>query len=256
MGSFARIEVKAGSGNDRIRLDTRNGAFTTARPTRVSGQKGDDTLIGGNGNESLSGGDGNDVIDGNGGVDRVFLGSGNDTFTSDPADGSDVVRGGGGSDTIVLNGSGDDENVTATANAGRVALSRAVGTIRDPGNLVLDLDDVEAARVRPIGGKDQVTVNDLAGTDLARIDVDLAATLGGAAPDEPGDTVFVLGTAENDTLAVTASGATVKVDGLAAAVRITHSVTDVDKLAIDTLGGVDDVSIDPAVLALIHVSGQ
>ncbi len=66
---FDRIVVNAGDGNDQVRIDDSNGAFTTTTPTQINGQGGDDTLLGGSGAETLNGGDGNDVVDGNGGAD-------------------------------------------------------------------------------------------------------------------------------------------------------------------------------------------
>ena len=44
--------------------------------------------------------------------------------------------------------------------------------------------------------------------------------------------------------------------GLAASVRIAHTDPALDRLTIDTLAGNDNVSIDPAVNALIQVSVQ
>jgi Ca2+-binding RTX toxin-like protein len=254
LGAFARIDVEAGRGNDRIRIDSRNGIFTNARPTRIHGGKGNDTLIGGDGRETLFGDSGDDVVDGNGGADTVVLGGGTDTVVWNPGDGPDVVRGGSGSDTLVFSGSADDEFLTAAANAGRVSFSRDLAT-GDGGSTVLSLDDVEAIHVRALGGNDEITIGDLSGTDLARVDVDLAAP-GGTSPDGQADTVAVSGTDGDDTLAVTASGGTVSVNGLATSVRVSHADPDADKLAIDTLGGLDSVTVDPAVSALINVSGS
>src|SRR5436305_8803945 len=93
---FDRIVVNAGDGNDHVRIDESNGAFTTTTPTQINGQAGDDKLLGGSGAETLNGGDGNDVVDGNGGADRVTLGFGDDRFVWDPGDGSEVVEGGTG----------------------------------------------------------------------------------------------------------------------------------------------------------------
>ena len=123
LGSIAAIDVEAGGGNDRIRIDTRNGSFTKARPTRINGGSGNDTLIGGDGNETLIGGDGNDVVDGNGGADTVSLGNGNDTLNWDAGDGSDAVRGGSGTDTLVVTGSAVDEFLGTTTRAGRVTFT-------------------------------------------------------------------------------------------------------------------------------------
>ena len=104
LNTFGAIDVEAGNGNDTVRIDQANGVFTTTEATRIDGQNGDDTLIGGSGNEVLVGGRGDDVVDGNAGADTAFLGQGDDTFIWDPGDGSDVVEGGKGSDTMVFNG--------------------------------------------------------------------------------------------------------------------------------------------------------
>ena len=63
-----------------------------------------------------------------------------------------------------------------------------------------------------------------------------------------------MGTAGDDTIAATANGSAVTVSGLGTTVDIAHADVDSDKLAIDPLAGNDDVSVDPAVNALIQVS--
>ena len=75
-----KIIVNARGGADLARIDESNGVFTDAIPTRINGQDGRDTLLGGLGAETLRGGDGNDVVDGNGGDDLAFLGARNDIF--------------------------------------------------------------------------------------------------------------------------------------------------------------------------------
>jgi hypothetical protein len=151
---------------------------------------------------------------------------------------------------LVFNGFGANESMTATPSGGRVLFTRVQG------NIVMDLDDVEAIDVRPLGGTDSVTVNDTTGTDLTRVDVDLAAAPGGATGDGLADTVTVKGTAGDDTIAANASGAAVQVSGLAAVVRITHADTVSDALVIDSLAGVDNVAVDPALAGLIQVAVQ
>ena len=170
--------------------------------------------------------------------------------TWDPGDGSDVVRGGGGTDALVFTGSDDDEVLGVTANAGRVAVTR------DVGNVVMDLDAVEAIRLRTLLGNEHVTIGDLTGTDLASVDVDLAAVRGGTTSDNQKDFVTVTGTAGNDTVAVTASGDAISVDGLAAAVRVTHADPEGDRLDVDTLGGDDQVSIGAGVDGLVQLAVQ
>jgi len=246
--TFGAIDVEAGSGNDTVKIDQVNGAFTTTTPTRIAGQNGDDTLIGGSGNEVLVGGRGDDVVDGNGGVDTALLGQGDDIFVWDPGDGSDVVEGGAGFDKMVFNGAGGNEIMAATANFGRVSFTRNLG------NIVMDLNDVETIDVNALGGTDSVTVTNMSGTDLRRVNVDLAGALGGSASDGAADTVTVAGTKGDDTIAADANGSAVDVSGLAAFVRITHADADKDSLVIDGVAGNDAIAVDPAVAALIQVS--
>lgn len=248
LGTFGSIDVEAGNGDDTVRIDQVNGAFTTTKSTQIDGENGDDTLIGGSGAETFSGGNGDDVVDGNQGADTAFLDRGDDTFVWDQGDGSDIVEGGSGFDTQVFNGFGANEIMAATASDGRVLFTRVQG------NIVMDLDDVEAIDVRPLGGTDTVTVNDMTGTDLLRVDVDLAAALGGSTSDGLADTVRVAGTTGDDSIAADANGAAVEVSGLAALVRITHADPASDTLVIDTHAGADDVALDPGLAALILVT--
>jgi len=248
LSTFRAIDVEAGNGNDIVRIDEVNGAFTTTKPTRIDGENGNDTLLGGSGAEVFYGGRGDDVVDGNGGADTAFLGKGDDTFVWDPGDASDIVEGESGSDAMVFNGSGGDEIMAATADGGRVLFTRNLGSI------VMDLDGVEVIDVRALGGTDTVSVNDVGGTDLERVDVDLAAALGGSTADGKADTVTVIGTKGDDPIAADATGAAVEVSGLAAFVRITHADAASDMLVIDTLAGNDTVTLDPALAGLILVS--
>ena len=248
VSAFRVIDVDAGAGNDTVRIDQVNGAFTTTEATSIDGENGDDTLIGGSGAEVFFGGNGDDFVDGNGGADTAFLGRGDDVFVWDPGDASDVVEGEKGSDTMVFNGAAGNEIMAATADVGRVLFTR------NPGNIVMDLDGVEAIDVRALGGIDTVTVSDVGGTDLEGVDVDLAAALGGSTADGQADTVTVAATKGDDSIAVDANGAAVEVSGLDTVVRITHADSASDTLVIDTVAGADDISLDPAVDELILVS--
>ena len=156
----------------------------------------DDTLGGGAGAESLIGGDGNDAIDGNGGNDTALMGAGDDTFVWDPGDGSDVVEGQDGADTMLFNGAGGAEQVDLSANGNRLKFFRTQGTI------TMDTAGVERVDFNALGGADLVTVNDLSGTDVSDVSVDLAGTLGGATGDGQPDRVVVNATNGNDTIDV------------------------------------------------------
>ena len=107
----ARIAVDARAGDDLVRIDDANGAFTDAIPTTIDGGFGSDNLAGGAGAERLRGGPGTDAVDGNRGNDLALMGSGDDTFTWDPGDGSDTIEGQTGTDTMRFNGAGAAENI-------------------------------------------------------------------------------------------------------------------------------------------------
>lgn len=246
--TFTRVVVNGRDGDDSVRIAEANGVFTTTEGIRVDGGNGDDSFIGGSGNELFVGGRGDDFTDGNGGADTARLGQGDDTFVWDPGDASDAVDGGAGADTLVFNGAGGNEVMAATASLGRVLFTRVQGGI------VMDLDGVETIDVNALGGVDLVTVDDVTGTDLRRVNVDLAAALEGTAGDRQGDTVAVLGTGGDDSITATAVAGAVSVTGLNAGVRITGADADLDTLAIDARGGDDVVAVDPGVENLIEVT--
>jgi Ca2+-binding RTX toxin-like protein len=230
----ARIELAAGDGDDLVRIDEANGVFSDI-PAMLDGEAGDDALLGGTAAELLLGGDGVDSIDGNRGNDVAFTGAGDDTFVWDPGDGSDVVEGQDGADTMVFNGAGGAEQVDLSANGNRLRFFRTQGTI------TMDTRSVERVDFRALGGADLVTVNDLSGTDVTSVDIDLAGTLGGAAGDGQEDRVVVNGTNANDAIVVNGDAGGVKASGLAATVGILHSEAARDRLEINTLAGTDAV---------------
>jgi Ca2+-binding RTX toxin-like protein len=231
----ARIAVDAGAGDDLVRIDESNGAFTDSIPTTLGGGDGNDTIAGGKGVETLLGGNGNDSIDGNGGNDLALLGTGNDTFIWDPGDGSDTIEGQDGTDTMRFNGANVAERVALSANGNRLKF------LRDPGNVTMDTAGVERVDFNALGGADLVSVNDLSGTDVSDVNVDLAGTLGGAAGDGQADSVSVNGTNGNDTINISGDASGVAVSGLAALVAIQHQDPN-DGLAVNGLGGNDAIS--------------
>jgi Ca2+-binding RTX toxin-like protein len=237
---LARIVVDARAGDDVVRIDERNGAFTDSIPTTINGGDGNDNLAGGSGAERLLGGAGNDSIDGNGGNDVAVLGAGDDTFVWDPGDGSDTVEGQDGSDTMVFNGANGVEQVDLSANGHRLRL------FRTQGNITMDTAGVETADVNAFGGADTVTVNNLTGTDVKTVNTDLAATLAGNTADGQTDQVIVNGTNGNDAINVSGDASGVAVTGLAAQVAIQHQEPS-DELAVNGLDGND--SLDAAQLA-------
>jgi Ca2+-binding RTX toxin-like protein len=244
---IAEIAVNGGAGGDLVRIDESNGAVNAGIPTTLRGGDGNDTLAGGSGDETLRGGDGHDSIDGNRGADVGLMGDGADTFVWDPGDGSDVVEGQSGTDTMLFNGAPIAEQFDLSANGRRLRFFRDVGAI------TMDTRGVERVDVPTLGGSDLVTVNNLSGTDVGRVNVDLAGTLGGASGDGQPDRVVVKGTEGNDTIDVSGDAGGVKVSGLAATLGLLHAEAANDRLEIDTLAGTDTVDSGGLAAGLIQL---
>lgn len=226
-----------------------SGALTLS----VNGLGGPDTITGATGLSSLGipmiidGGRGDDTITG-GGINLLLGGPGNDTFVWNPGGGSDVIDGQGGQDVLVFHGANVSENIALSANGPRLRFSRDVATV------ALDVNDVERVDVEAIGGADNVVVNDLSGTGVTLVNVDLAGILGGALGDSQSDAVTVNATTGTDRIDVSADADAVVVDGLAAQVRITHAEPTLDRLIVDTLGGGDTIRLGPGLDALISTT--
>jgi Ca2+-binding RTX toxin-like protein len=213
------LAVNGGAGNDVIDASKLKAGQVNLT---INGGDGDDQIIGSAGNDTVIGGRGNDT---------ALLGAGDDTFVWNPGDGSDTVEGQGGNDTLVFNGANVNENIELSANGSRTRLSRDVAAI------VMDLNSVETIDLKTLGGNDTVTVDDLTGTSVKHVNVNLAGANG--APDGAPDTVVINGTAGNDVITVTNNNGVVTVTGLATDVTIANFDAN-DRIVINGLGG-DDV---------------
>jgi Ca2+-binding RTX toxin-like protein len=243
--AFARsavdaIRVQMGNGGDSVRVDDANGTFTDGVPTTIAGGNGGDSLNGGQGAETFRGGNGDDNVDGGKGNDSADLGRGDDSFRWDPGEGSDVIEGQSGSDTMVFNGAAVNEDVTLSANGGRLIF------FRNPASITMDTDGVETVDFNALGGTDNITVDDLTGTDVTRTNLDLAGSLGGNASDGALDSVIVNGTNGVDTINIDGNGSGADVTGLATAVSVRHAdpndnADPNDSLSVNTLAGDDHV---------------
>src|ERR1700690_2585163 len=236
-GANDQLIVSGGAGNDVI-----SAASLVAGNVQltIDGGAGNDTITGSAGNDMLLGGDGNDTVIGGRGNDVAFLGNGNDTFIWNPGDGSDVVEGQAGTDTLVFNGANVAENIDISANGSRVRM------FRDVGNVTMDLNGIEHIQLATLGGADNVTVDDLSGTDAKQVAIDLSATPGSGQGDGVADTVNVNGTAGDDHISVVSNGSSVLVNGLPAQVTINGVDAGLDSLVVN--GGTGDDIINASGL--------
>src|SRR6516165_3105466 len=231
IGTTENFVLNMNGGDDQF---SATGNLAALINVTVDGGAGNDTILGSNGNDHLFGGDGNDFIDGEQGNDVAFLGTGDDVFQWDPGDGSDTVEGGDGTDTLVFNGANVNEKIDISANGQRARFTR------DVANITMDLNGVEDIDFNALGGADTITVNDMTGTDVKDVAIDLSGTPGSGVGDGAADTVIVNGTNGKDTVQVSGSGGSVTVAGLPAFVTIAGAEGANDSLVIKTLGG-DDV---------------
>jgi Ca2+-binding RTX toxin-like protein len=218
------IDVFGGNGNDTISLDNIAPPAGQALPTaHLFGGNGNDTLFGGGGNDILDGGAGDDMVTGGKGADTAFLGTGNDTFIWNPLDGNDTVDGGNGFDTLVFNGKNGGETFTIEANgSGGATFSRDKGTI--------DLTSVERIQFNAQGQfADNITIDDLTGTGVKQVVVDLG---GGGGGDGEADMVAIKSTSGNP-ITVTDDNGKVTVSGLASDVTLFNFEVGLDQLSIN-----------------------
>jgi Ca2+-binding RTX toxin-like protein len=235
------LVINALDGNDTI-----DASALTLGPIKlaIDGGAGNDTIIGSGGNDVLIGGDGNDVVTGGRGNDVAFLGAGDDRYIWNPGDGSDTVEGQTGFDTLAFNGSDAGENISISANGSRATL------FRDVGNVTMDLNGIERIELAAAGGADNIVVNDLTGTGITQVAIDLAAAGTGHGDGQP-DQVTVNGTLGNDFITIGNNGGVVTVGGLAETVTIAHADGALDQLTIS--GGQGDDVIDASNLSANHI---
>lgn len=261
-GQSDTVFVAAGTGDDLINVTANSGVVVVkglaeqvsisgvdvgSDLLQVSGAAGNDTITaanlgvgrinlvidGGSGNDSIIGSAGNDTVRGGIGFDMAQLGAGDDLFVWNPGDGSDTVEGQAGTDTLQFNGANIGERIELTANAERLRLTR------DIAGITMDVNQVERVQLNPSGGADTITVNDLTGTGVGRVEIGLGALGGGGGGDGQVDTIVINATNGDDTILVTNSNGVVTVSGLPTEVTITNFDAN-DRIIINGLGG-DDV---------------
>ncbi len=256
-GLPATVAVTGSEGaNDSLIISTLGGSDTinaSALPAgivqlTVDAGAGSDNIVGSAGDDTLIGGDGNDFVDGGRGNDVVFLGAGNDTFKWDPGDGSDVVEGQDGIDNMIFNGSNASEKIDVSANGSRVRFTR------DVGNITMDLNGIETVNFNALGGADTVTVNDLTGTGLNRVNIDLSSPAGSGTGDGQPDNVIVNGTNAADNIQVAGNHSSIAVTGLPSVVVITGAESANDRLTVNGLGGDDTLNASNVIANVVGIT--
>ena len=213
-----RLVLNGGAGNDLFEA-----TFLAAGKIALQ-------LNGGAGNDSFTGSAGNDTVIGGTGNDAAWLGAGNDLFIWNPGDERDVVEGQGGIDTLRFNGDAGNASFGIGRNGGGAMLATDIGFA------TVDVNDVEHIQLNAFGGSDLISVNDLSGTDVKQVAIDLGISDGKA------DMVSLFGSAGNDTVTVATVGFAVAVTGLAAQVSVTHAEGANDLLQINADTGNDSIN--------------
>ena len=136
----------------------------------------------------LIGGDGNDIVIGGRGNDVALARRRQRHLHLEPGRRQRHVEGQAGTDTLVFNGANVDENIDISANGSGRGCPATSAT--SPWTSTAS----STSSSTPLGGADTVTVNDLTGTDVTQVAIDLAATPGSGRATAQPDTVIVNGT--------------------------------------------------------------
>jgi Ca2+-binding RTX toxin-like protein len=262
------IRVNGNGGDDVITAG--NGLATLASLT-LDGGAGNDRIVGGDGADVLVGGDGTDTVAGGRGNDTALLGAGDDSFTWDPGDGSDAVEGGAGADTLQFNGSNANEQMELSADGRRLRFARDIAAV------TMDTNGVEHIGIETRAGTDSVTVNDLAGTGVADVDVtgDSPNVIAGGTPADDsfvfsGGALQAFGTALTSTGTLTADGRggndtttvqgtdnadTISIAGASPAVAVSPNLrTLTESLVVDGNGGDDTIAAQNGLATLTSLT--
>jgi Ca2+-binding RTX toxin-like protein len=147
------------------------------------------------------------TVEGGAGNDTIIGSQGFDTFVWNPGDGNDTIDGGVGEDTMVFNGSDVAEKFELSVGGNRVRLTH------DLDGATIDFGSVETITVNPLRGADTISVHNLTGAAVTRINLNLSGTDGGTAGDGHADSVVVDGTSEGDLIPVQGTAAGILVNG-------------------------------------------
>src|SRR5262249_25281494 len=151
-------------------------------------------------------------------------------------------------DTLRFNGANIGEKIDISANGSRARLTRDIGTV------TMDLNGVERIEVNALGDADTITVNDLTGTGVSQVAIDLGAQPGSAGGDGAADTIVINATNGDDVISVTSNNGVITVSGLPEAVTISNFEAN-DRIVINGLGGDDVITASGLTGMLLTANG-
>jgi Ca2+-binding RTX toxin-like protein len=230
-GLAAQVNLFAADATDKLTINGQAGDDIIDASALAAGKTAL-TLNGGLGNDIIKGSGGADLLNGGDGNDFAQMGAGDDVFVWNPGDDNDTVDGQDGSDTMLFNGANIAEKIDISANGDHARF------FRDVANVTMDLHSVETIDFNAFGGADNIVVNDMSGTGVSLVNIDLAANGGGG--DGAADVVTVNATSGDDVivLSIDGNGALV-IDGLASRIVVEHFEFNNDTVHINGLGGND-----------------
>ena len=208
------------------------------------------TMNGGLGADLFLGSQGDDLINGGDGDDTALMGAGDDVFVWNPGDDNDTVEGQDGVDTLLFNGANIAENIDISANGGRALFTRNIA------NVTMDLNDVEHIDFNALGGADNIVVNDLSGTDVTEVNINLAGTPGGSAGDNQPDTITINATNGDDVIQIVGDANGVTILGLATTVNISGFDAANDRIIINGLAGDDVIEASGLAAGFIQLTAN
>ena len=167
------------------------------------GENGDDLLFGDQGSDTLLGFAGSDQAAGGGQNDVAVLGEGDDVYKSGPGDANDTVEGGAGADTFELTG-GRVEDIVVAPNGSRVRVLHEKESDVSA-NTSVDMDDVETINLNTQGDADAILVDDLTGTGVIQVNIDLLPASPNTSGRFPPSNIIINATNLPDEIFVTAA---------------------------------------------------
>ena len=219
VGKTDVIAIDGGSGNDVIDV------------SKITAGKAVMQVLGGVGEDFIYGSEGNDLVDGGAGNDILLLYGGNDRASWQVLGGNDTIEGYAGTDTVIVDAAGASLDIFGVA--GRARIGTNAGTLLDTGG-------IERFEVRGDADGNEITVEDLTGTAVTQVSIDLAGP-GGTTGNGFTDFVSAFGSAGNNTITTKLTAGTISVIGLPTQLSIAHA--DGDRLGIDGGDGDDNINV-------------